>query len=509
MGVNPRAAHRSLNIAPGPPAELPDTTAAGGVNGVVPPQLGPGRRYRGPGRTVFMPNVTSVRHVARSGGDAVLVPVSVSLDDALVAGQVAVSHRGGLHYDVGEVADEPLVCSRDGIGCPHVDEAIESSRALLESRQIRTVLQGLGQASESSAGVLEADHDASITAGEQAAASAGGGSSWADDPAAFQAAYDAARDRRRRGEPAIPYMTEDATGGLGARNGGRPFGVEIEFNIDPSVNKAAALQAIANDLHAEGLLQRPVQAGYHSSRDYSRWRFERDRTVAGEIVSPVMYDEPESWAQLSKVCEIVRRHGGNATTGSVGGHVHVGVADYDHTVENHQRLLETFRENEDTMYRLAQNPDRSRHRGQRWCQPNPDHDGIYGAPGDIVAFARRNNSHSYALNFGATESGSSTSHVEYRTWDGTLDPGAIQTQVKVSLGMTQAAFGSARPAGPRVAVGTHRAAAAASGRGSRLGGEAWHSDTAGFRGLVDRMFHRDADKAQATALFAVTRWQQG
>ena len=32
-----------------------------------------------------------------------------------------------------------------------------------------------------------------------------------------------------------------------------------------------------------------------------------------------------------------------------GGHVHVGVGDYDHTVENHNNLLGLFKENEDTL----------------------------------------------------------------------------------------------------------------------------------------------------------------
>ena len=80
----------------------------------------------------------------------------------------------------------------------------------------------------------------------------------------------------------------------------------------------------------------------------------------------------------------------------------------------------------------------------------------------------------------------------------------------MSLGMTHAALasrGGATP-GPPEPIGTHRAANASLGRGGRLRGEAWQRDTRGFRRLVDRVFTRDADKAQATALFAVTRWQR-
>ena len=50
----------------------------------------------------------------------------------------------------------------------------------------------------------------------------------------------------------------------------------------------------------------------------------------------------------------------SGASGPGSGHVHIGVGDYDHTVENHNNLLGLFRENEDTLYRLAQNPDRPR-----------------------------------------------------------------------------------------------------------------------------------------------------
>ncbi len=79
------------------------------------------------------------------------------------------------------------------------------------------------------------------------------------------------------------------------------------------MNRPAALQAIADDLHRQGLLRSPRQTGYHSSADYRRWRFEHDSTVDGEIISPIMYDEPHSWAQLAKVCDVVGRHGGRPT----------------------------------------------------------------------------------------------------------------------------------------------------------------------------------------------------
>ncbi len=69
---------------------------------------------------------------------------------------------------------------------------------------------------------------------------------YAEDMAAFQADYDAAKTRKARGEAAVPYMRENATGGLGARDGGRGFGVEIEFS-------GGDIAAIGRELYAAGL----------------------------------------------------------------------------------------------------------------------------------------------------------------------------------------------------------------------------------------------------------------
>ncbi|WP_220448243.1 amidoligase family protein [Nonomuraea diastatica] len=167
--------------------------------------------------------------------------------------------------------------------------------------------------------------------------------SYTDNPAAFQHAYDEARSRRERGEQVIPYMYEDATDGLGEREGGRAFGVEIEFDLSGADDNEAR-EAIARDLYAAGLSRHRTQGRYHANmyEGYTDapngWRLESDSTVAGEIVSPIMYDEPQTWRNFEKVCEIVRRHGGIATY-NTGGHVHVSLHDYDHTVENHNRLL--------------------------------------------------------------------------------------------------------------------------------------------------------------------------
>jgi hypothetical protein len=329
--------------------------------------------------------------------------------------------------------------------------------------------------------------------------------SYLDDPAAFERDYREARARRRRGEDAVPYMTEDATGGLGARDGGRPFGVELEFDIKPGVDPYTAKAAIGRDLHAAGLTRSPRQEGWHHqapSEDHQGgWRYETDSTVHGEIVSPIMYDEPDTWQNLAKVCEIVRRHGGIASA-RTGGHIHVGLHDYDHTVERHNRLLSMAAGHQDTLYRLASNPDRRDHRGLYYCRPNQDPGRGYSSISSVRA-SNQGHSPGIGINFGNVH-GQRTDHVEYRMWDGSLNPGVIQAQVNLSLGMTAAAArgGFTPPRAER--VGSHLA----SNPGRRqLRGEAWRESTRNFRQLADTVFRRAANSAQAAALFAATRWQ--
>jgi Putative amidoligase enzyme len=328
--------------------------------------------------------------------------------------------------------------------------------------------------------------------------------SYVDDPDAFDQVYEEARARRAGGADPVEYMTENATDGLGARNGGRAFGVEIEFDIEPGVDRYTALQAIGRDLHAAGLTQSSRQQPYHggghiaSENHRGGWKFETDSTVAGEIVSPKMYDEPETWQNLAKVCEIVRRHGGIATT-RTGGHVHVSLNDFDHTVENHNRLLQTAAGYQDTLYRLAQNPGARNQRGGSYCVPNRDPGRGYAS----IDSARGSNSGHLGLNFGSVH-GTRADHAEFRMWDGSLRPGVIQAQINLSLGMTAAAARGGYTPPSHERIGTHLNR---NPRRRRMRGQEWRDQTHSFRQLADTVFRRARNSAQAAALFASTRWQ--
>ena len=339
--------------------------------------------------------------------------------------------------------------------------------------------------------------------------------SYVADPAAFQRDYDEAQQRRERGEPVVPYLREDATGGLGARDGGRAFGVEIEFDLPGSpAERNAAREAIARDLHTAGITQDNRIHGYHAGRGRdgqgytdaaNGWRLENDVSVSGELVSPIMYDEPHTWSNLEQACEIIRRHGGQASV-RAGSHVTVSTGDYGNSVERHNRLLNTFSAYEDTLYRLATDPQRGRHRitqGSQYCSPNRVPATGYQSIDAVRAYQ---GGHYTGLNL-QHSNGRASDRAEFRLWDATLDPATIQAQIKLSLGIADAAArGATGDDVRREPVGTHRDR---NPRGGSQGGEAWQAATESFRSLVDSVFHRSADKAQMTALFAATRrWQR-
>ena len=321
--------------------------------------------------------------------------------------------------------------------------------------------------------------------------------SYQNDMSAFQAVYDRTKQKIRDGEQPVPYLYENATGGLGSRGSGRPFGVEIEIDGVTRQQK----QQIINEMRAAGLTRNTGQVTYHEAqrRGYSdardSWSIEEDCTVAAEIVSPILYDEPQTWEDLEKVCEIIKRHGGRATT-RTGSHVHVGTPNAP--PETLCRILGTVKAYEDELYRLASNPVRGSHRLGHYCVPNTRITGY-----DSVALDRVTAGHNSAVNL--DHSISTRGHTEFRLWDGSIDPSVIQAQINLSLAITDYAYRETGEPTPRI---RERPLGAATSEGrDALRGEAWKNRTANFRELVDSIFNRDENKEQITALFTATKWQ--
>ncbi|TMR99929.1 hypothetical protein EJK15_05345 [Nonomuraea basaltis] len=334
--------------------------------------------------------------------------------------------------------------------------------------------------------------------------------SFTRDFAAFRSAYDQAVERAARGEAVLPYMLDNATASLAARDGGRGFGLELEFDL-PDHTARQGREAIARALYEAGLTSDAQVHGYHTMQGQGYrsgtnggrglWKLEQDGTVAGELVSPILYDEPATWENLRIACEIIRSHGGTASP-STGGHVHVSTHDYDHIVENYTSVLNYMGHHTDTLFRLGHNPERESHRGLKHCHPNQLPAAGYESVAPVRSF---NSSHDFAMNMQGMK-GSSKDHIEFRLWDGSLHPAVIQSQVKVSLALIEAAFrnatlGDLPNGGRRDPLGAHaellklHPAPDLTERGSLS-----------FRRLMDEIFWRAADKEQLTALYAATRW---
>jgi Putative amidoligase enzyme len=273
------------------------------------------------------------------------------------------------------------------------------------------------------------------------------------------------------------------------------FGIEIEFDgADPN--------AVARALYDAGLAASPHQEGYHSTqRVPGKWVVERDATVTGEVVSPVLRDTPETWAQLENVCQILREQGAHTTT-RTGGHVHVGAdsANLDHDVNRFRRVAQVCAWAEDLMYRLAAGTGRGgrRHRGAgngyRWCGPMRS-DNFEQARSLSELATQVGSSHGVGLNYGNVLDRTRT--IEYRYFDSSLDPARLQANIKVACWLTKRAAELPDAAIPaeRHRLGSH-AANPSSDQGDQL-----------LRRFADLIFIRPKDKLKLYWAYQRSAWQ--
>lgn len=256
------------------------------------------------------------------------------------------------------------------------------------------------------------------------------------NPSEFANLVATVRRKRGRKMERIPFVADsepgEITGGICApEEGARKFGVELEFSLDSldHHDRNEALRQIGRELHDAGLTNSPAQAGYHSGArsGWANWSFEYDGTVDGEIVSPVMSDTPESWAQIRKVCEIIKSNGGETDT-RTGSHVHISTGSYAHSTEKYTNIAKSITSHKSLLYAIGKNHDRGSHRGTTWCSPN-----LIDGSGELRYPS--SNTHTAAVNFGGANSSRANrrnAHTEFRFWDATLEPAIIQQQVAIS-----------------------------------------------------------------------------
>jgi len=351
---------------------------------------------------------------------------------------------------------------------------------------------------------------------------------YSTDPEAFlQDWRDAEARAAKNGSDFTPvsYQRENALSGLGRREDGNGFGTEIEFTFPPGVDKAAALRQIGTELYEAGITNTERQRHYgaskqdgyrdtHTHPDTGRgtWSFERDCTVDGEIVTPVMYDEPETWDKLEKVCTILKRNGA-VPSKKAGMHVHVGTKNYDGDVKKYTELARMVTQHQDVLYRAAADPQRGRHRGMQWAAahtravpPEGFTTVSSGWTSEGTSASMWQGGRYQALNFAAV-SGGASDHPEFRLFDSSLDPGTMQVQIKTAMGITAAAARNAESGGTTRSteeVGSHHQRRGGSRR--RLTDEELLQDTATMRSFVDTVFRDQDDKKQFLEVFSQNKW---
>ncbi len=298
--------------------------------------------------------------------------------------------------------------------------------------------------------------------------------------------------RLAREPDAITYERQDVLG-----NPHQTFGVEIEFDGGDQAE-------IARRLYQEGLVDRPHQVGYHASQRgrSGRWSFERDASVTGgEIVSPVLRDSPETWRQLERVCEVVRECGGRASA-RTGGHVHIGAdeSDLDHRIERLRRVALNVAAHEDLVYRLGSATGRGgrAHRGSvggyAYCRPMRSTSQDIARTQAVGELARMvGEGHGVGLNYRNLVSGART--IEFRHFDGSLDPARIQTNIKLAAALARSGTASGPEPTESSPLGQHQ-----QGNGGERDGA--------LRRLAERVFARPADVLRVYAQYRRGRWQR-
>lgn len=299
---------------------------------------------------------------------------------------------------------------------------------------------------------------------------------------AFQRMYEMAE----RGE-GVDYEYNDVLGGAS-----NTFGVEIEF-------VGGDAQRIAHALHAAGLIPAPVRTGYHSPRTPNMWAFERDFSVSGsasggEVISPVLRDTPEAWRQIERVCEIIRRHGGRVDR-RCGAHVHIGHTPLDSDTHRWYRMHRLLGGFEALLYRLAAGgTSGGRHRGTAFARPGAAI--LLSGRRPSTAQDVRQTLNRSGGRFGAVNVRTHT--IEFRHFNGSLDPRQIQTNIRIANAVVMAALGL-RPTHPRSRFLPER--------GVPLGSVRDDPSHIHVRRFVDALFARPRDQLAVLWLYATSRWQ--
>lgn len=416
------------------------------------------------------------------------VPIAHLTNDAEVEGTVRLRSGSavvrGLDrttrqlVDLDDVGDDELTCRTcHSVDCAHVAHTREAVRDHMHAAG------ELPQTERSSALYADQIRIQPRAAAPAAATAPAVAESFLSNPDAFrQAIRDSGPSRE------VPFYTENALQGYAANTG---FGIEIEFDATTMDGP----DQVGRELYARGLLTGPHQRGYHSGArsGYSGWVYEHDGSVrGGELVTPVMADNPEHWGQIATVCETIRRNGG--ITDHAGSHTNISSAQY--TPQMAWRLVNLIRANEDDIYRMGRTRRSARSSG--YNQPLPGYD-----PGPVWTSSHQATSYQGGretmINFyNAFQSRSG--RIEFRFPDASHDPGVIQAQVSLCAAMTNYVRTNDVQPGPVRRLHTARREGWALNLMAASATD-FEERTRPVRTLIDTLFSTDRDRRQIAALW--------
>lgn len=431
-------------------------------------------------------------------------PVTVTLDPA-APGIATVESESGSTYQVNYDNDE-CDCMHyrvRGDGCRHIDATHMAIGRIMNERSQNGIATGGTITSEILEDALEDQQRIDYDAEEARRALSGeledDGFFYTDHPEEFESALE-----RLANDP-LPYEYHNVLNGSNIT-----FGIELEFIEGDS-------DAIARELHREGICGNDRMVPYRSRGVAGKWKLESDGSVTygrrgGELVSPVLQDTPETWETIEKICEIAKRHGARIN-GQCGGHVHVSMEPLDTARQRWRRFFKAIAGNEEPIYRFS---------GGQTGSIRGNHD-IYAMPfedrartGATMRYSMDNieNLHQmvnqvserdryYGINLTNISEYGRPDTVEFRYFNGSLEPSIIQANIKTAvgvIGISEKARTRDRESGEVVSDTMKR-------RGGMINNARNTRDSNGMMQFIDTFFTRKKDKEHILGVLAKNRWR--
>lgn len=290
------------------------------------------------------------------------------------------------------------------------------------------------------------------------------------------------------------------------------FGIELEF-VDGDADE------ISRELYGMGIVGHPRRVSYHARSVSGKWKLEYDGSVCngskgGELVSPVLTDAPETWRTIEKICEVAKRHGAKVNQ-KCGGHVHIGIEPLDTARQRWRRFFKTIAGFEDVLYRVSGgNLGRIRSGYSRYASPFSSQARSAAvrrfrldSSEDVNNLARTtsNRNRYFGINLTNIYERNKPNTVEFRYFNGSLEPGHIQANVKVANGVIMAAQKARTQNSDTYTVTEHHKK-----RGKLLNEQSSYgndrSSHTAVKKFVDIIFSRKKDKDNLISVYAKNRW---